>query len=53
MYLSGGTLYQVFSAIVIVLSAMFILYLWTEPKSKHYRDHYDYDQENLIQSWSY
>ena len=43
-------MYQVFP--VIVLSAMFNLWLWTEPEGKHCRYCYDNDKENLIQSWS-
>ena len=35
-----------FLVIVIVLSATFILKLWTELKGKHCQDHYDYDRKN-------
>ena len=39
---------------VIVLSAMFILLLWTELEGKHCQYHYDfdydYDKKNKIQS---
>jgi hypothetical protein len=47
----GWALYQVFTFIfiVIVLSAMFTLQLWTELEDKHCRYCYDYDKENLIQ----
>ena len=34
-----------FSVIVIVLYAMFILYLWTEIENKHCWYHYDYDND--------
>ena len=39
---------NVFPVIVILLSAMFILWLWTELEGKHNWYHYDYDRKNKI-----
>ena len=46
VYSKGPNLYLVFPVIVIVLSAMFILYLLIELKGKHCQYRYDYDREN-------
>ena len=46
-------MYQVFPGIVIVLSAMFNLQLWSELEGKRCRYCYDYDKENFIQNLSF
>ena len=40
-------MYLVFPVIVIVLSAMFILWLWKELEGKHCQCYYDYSDDEL------
>ena len=45
----GGAMYLVFPVIVIVILAMFIC---PKLQDRHCKNHYDYDRENQVQSWS-